>query len=654
MKKALLTMLAAVGLTALAAVPAKACTSYYVGSDLTEDGSTLFGRTEDIGNYHSKVFDVIDSKKISEGEKWVDEDGGTAFTAPYKDGLTETHRYTACRDGAKGDGLFGEVGVNEMGVSMSATTTAGNSEEAEAADPFVGKTGISEENYVDYVLCQAETAREGVEILANAIDKCGVWYSADGVFISDQNEVWYMEILSGHQYCAIKMPEDKAAIIPNCLVIGDIDITDANKADSDLIVSDNIINKAIEGKIYQPSLTDPDNENALNVKLTYGGKGYASGNADRIRAGKYILTGEDNTAIYTDEYQDIFFTIPSDKAVTVEKLYQLAGTQYEEYEANGINFEDGRKDASGEKITDDIRVIGTNRSQECHILQIRSDMPAELATVEWLSMSSAAYSPMVPFYGALLTDVAEPYKKVELEMADDPESAYGICKAMNYLMRDEETKDFVKKSVKSFFKGYVGKLEADQKTVDEQLMDFYKNDPSQLEKNATELGISIGNQTLEMVKKLYGEVQTTMGSGDYTLDFTTDYNDISYSLTAKPAEPETPSTQQPQATEPQAQTVSAPAKTAIKKLKNRKGKKLQVKFKKVSGADGYEIAYSKGVNFGKKKTTVKSYNAAKNVRTIKKLKKGKRYFVKVRAYRMNGTQKVYGKWSQVKVVKIKK
>lgn len=646
MKKALLTMLAAVGLTALAAVPAKACTSYYVGSDLTEDGSTLFGRTEDIGNYHSKVFDVIDSKKISEGEKWVDEDGGTAFTAPYKDGLTETYRYTACRDGAKGDGLFGEVGVNEMGVSMSATTTAGNSEEAEAADPFVGKTGISEENYVDYVLCQAKTAREGVEILANAIDECGVWYSADGVFISDQNEVWYMEILSGYQYCAIKMPDDKAAIIPNCLVIGDVDLDD----EQNVIASAGVKTLAESKGIFVGAQTNPE-KNDINIKLTYGGKGYASGNADRIRAGKYILTGEDNTAIYTDEYQDIFFTIPSDKAVTVEKLYQLAGSQYEEYDAAGIDFQDARTKAG---ITDSVRVIGANGSQECHILQIRSDMPAELATVEWLSMSSAAYSPMVPFYGALLTDVAEPYKKVELEMADDPESAYGICKAMNYLMRDEETKDFVKKSVKSFFKGYVGKLEADQKTVDEQLMDFYKNDSSQLEKNATELGISIGNQTLEMVKKLYDEVQTSMKSEDYTLDFTTDYNDINYSLTAKPAEPETPSTQQPQATEPQAQTVSAPAKTVIKKLKNRKGKKLQVKFKKVSGADGYEIAYSKGVNFGKKKTTVKSYNAAKNVRTIKKLKKGKRYFVKVRAYKMNGTQKVYGKWSQVKVVKIKK
>lgn len=665
MKKALLTMLAAVGLTALAAVPAKACTSYYVGSDLTEDGSTLFGRTEDVDDYHSKVFDVIDSKEVPEDRMWVDEDGGTAFTAPYKKGLTKTYRYTACRDGAKGYGLFGEVGVNEMGVSMSATTTAGNSEAAEATDHFVDKepgertpdpdkiTGVSEENYVDYVLCQASTAKEGVEILAKAIEEKGVSYAADGVFIADKDEVWYMEILSGHQYCAIKMPDDKAAIIPNCLVIGDVDLDDTENVYASAGVKE--LAQTKDGIFVEPQ-TDMEGAD-INIKLTYGGDGYNTGNADRIRGGQYVLTGEDNKAIYTDKYQDIFFDVPS-KDVTVEKLYQLAGTKYEEYKEDGIDFNEARRAAG---FSDDSpRMIGHYGSQECHILQIRSDMPAELATVEWLSMSSAAYSPMVPFYGALLTDVAEPYKLAEIDEVEDPESAYGICKAMNNLMDNvrypgnKDVEDFVKKSVKSFFKGYVGKLEADQKTVDEQLMDFYKNDPSQLEKNATELGISIGNQTLEMVKKLYDEVQISMKSEDYTLDFTTDYNDINYSLTAKPAEPETPSTQQPQATEPQAQTVSAPAKTVIKKLKNRKGKKLQVKFKKVSGADGYEIAYSKGVNFGKKKTTVKSYNAAKNVRTIKKLKKGKRYFVKVRAYKMNGTQKVYGKWSQVKVVKIKK
>lgn len=637
-------MLAAVGLTALAAVPAKACTSYYVGSDLTEDGSTLFGRTEDVGNYHDKVFDVIDSKDVPKNGMWVDEDGGTEFTAPYKDGLTKTYRYTACRDGAKGDGLFGEVGINEKGVSMSATTTADSNGEAtaEGVDKFVGNTGLSEENYVDYVLCQASTAREGVEILAKAIDTYGVWKDTDGMFIGDKDEVWYMETLSGHQYCAIKMPSDKAAIIPNCLVIGDVDLNDTEN----VIASENVKKLADDHGFYVEAETN-QNVNDINIKKTYGPVGYSSGNADRIRGGQYVLTGEDNTTIYTEEYQDIFFDIPS-KDVTVEKLYQLAGTQYEEYEANGINFEDGRKDASGEKIRDDIRVIGTNRSQECHILQIRSDMPAELATVEWLSMSSAAYSPMVPFYGALLTDVAEPYKLAEKTQENNPASAYGVFKAMDTFSR--KNVNTVGEKVKDFYKGYVNKLEADQKTVDAQMMEVYNSNPSQLEQKATDLGISIGDQTVEMAKKLNAEVM----SEDYTLDFNTDYNDVNYSLTAKPAEPETPSTQQPQTSEPQAQDVAAPAKTAIKKLKNRKGRKVQVKFKKVSGADGYEIAYSTGVNFGKKKTTVNSYNAAKNVRTVKKLKKGKRYFVKVRAYKMNGTEKVYGKWSQVKVVKIKK
>lgn len=654
MRKALLTMLAAVGLTALAAVPVKACTSYYVGSDLTEDGSTLFGRTEDVGNYHSKVFDVIDSKDVPEDGMWVDEDSGTEFTAPYKDGLTKTYRYTACRDGAKGDGLFGEVGINEKGVSMSATTTADSNGKAtaEGVDPFVN-TGLSEENYVDYVLCQASTAREGVEILAKAIDTYGVWKDTDGMFIGDKDEVWYMETLSGHQYCAIKMPSDKAAIIPNCLVIGDVDLEDTEN----VIASKNVKKLAEDNVFYAEAETNQD-VNDINIKKTYGPVGYSSGNADRIRGGQYVLTGKDNTDIYTDKYQDIFFT-PSEK-VTVEKMYQLAGTKYEEYAENGIDFNEARRVAGYED--DDPRVIGYPGSQECHILQIRSDMPAELATVEWLSMSSAAYSPMVPFYGALLTDVAEPYKLAELEMANDPQSAYGICKAMNNLMgnkkvpseADKNIPDFVKKSVKSFFKGYVGKLEADQKAVDEQLMDFYKNDPSQLEKNATELGISIGNQTVTMVKSLYDEVKEAMNSQDYNLDFATDYNDINYSLTAKPAEPEKPSTNQPQATSPQTQTVAAPARTVIKKLKNRNGRRVQVKFKKVAGADGYEIVYSTGVNFGKKKTKAVSYNASKNIRTIKKLKKGRRYFVKVRAYKMNGTKKVYGKWSPVKVIRVKK
>ena len=111
-------------------------------------------------------------------------------------------------------------------------------------------------------------------------------------------------------------------------------------------------------------------------------------------------------------------------------------------------------------------------------------MPAELATVEWLSMSSAAYSPMVPFYGALLTDVAEPYKLAEKTQENNPASAYGVFKAMDTFSR--KNVNTVGEKVKDFYKGYVNKLEADQKTVDAQMMEVYNSNPSQLEKKATD------------------------------------------------------------------------------------------------------------------------------------------------------------------------
>jgi hypothetical protein len=40
--------------------------------------------------------------------------------------------------------------------------------------------------------------------------------------------------------------------------------------------------------------------------------------------------------------------------------------------------------------------------------------------------------------------------------------------------------------------------------------------------------------------------------------------------------------------------------------------------------------------------------------TIKKLKMKKLYYVRVRAYNVNGKKKVYGQWSKIKAIKIKK
>ena len=91
-------------------------------------------------------------------------------------------------------------------------------------------------------------------------------------------------------------------------------------------------------------------------------------------------------------------------------------------------------------------------------------------------------------------------------------------------------------------------------------------------------------------------------------------------------------------------------KATLKSVKNIKGRKLTAKWKKASNADGYQIQYAANKKFKKAKSqTVKSTSV-----TLKKLKKKKTYFVRVRAYKAVDGKKVYGKWSSVKKVKIKK
>ena len=94
------------------------------------------------------------------------------------------------------------------------------------------------------------------------------------------------------------------------------------------------------------------------------------------------------------------------------------------------------------------------------------------------------------------------------------------------------------------------------------------------------------------------------------------------------------------------------AKASLTSAKNSKSKQILLKYKKVSGAKGYEISYSTDKKF---KKAVTKKNTAKTSYTISKLKKGKIYYVRIRAYKMDSTgKKVYGKYSSMKKVKVSK
>lgn len=101
------------------------------------------------------------------------------------------------------------------------------------------------------------------------------------------------------------------------------------------------------------------------------------------------------------------------------------------------------------------------------------------------------------------------------------------------------------------------------------------------------------------------------------------------------------------------QNQSTAAKSKPKKTKitfaRKKGRKLTVKWKKVSGVDGYQLQYFAGVR-GKKRT-VNIYRAKAFKKVIKELNSSKRYYVRIRTFKWVGITKKYSAWSKKKKVR---
>ena len=90
----------------------------------------------------------------------------------------------------------------------------------------------------------------------------------------------------------------------------------------------------------------------------------------------------------------------------------------------------------------------------------------------------------------------------------------------------------------------------------------------------------------------------------------------------------------------------------LKSAKSKKAKQATIRWAKVKNVDGYVVEYSAKANM--KSAKKKKVKASTISLTVKNLKKGKKYYVRVRGYKVIDGQKVYTQYSAKKAVKIKK
>ena len=96
-----------------------------------------------------------------------------------------------------------------------------------------------------------------------------------------------------------------------------------------------------------------------------------------------------------------------------------------------------------------------------------------------------------------------------------------------------------------------------------------------------------------------------------------------------------------------------PAQMKIKSAKNSAKGTITLKWAAAKSGTGYEVQYGLKKNFKGAKTIDIAKRTKKSAK-IKGLKKGKNYYVRLRAYVKIDGKKVYGEWSEASKVKVKK
>lgn len=371
-----------------------ACTGIIVGKKLTEDGSVIIGRTEDLELNHNKTFVVknVEGRMLDNTVPFVDPSNGFTYEAS-----EHNFKYTAIPDVTINEGMYDAAGINEKGVVMTATVSAKYDPAYKTIDPYLAN-GLTEAAITTLILPRIQSAREGIELIAKVIEEKGAG-EGNIVVLADKNEVWYMEILSGHQYAAIKFPDDKFGVFPNAFYLGTLDGFESE----DVIQSKDLKETAIAAGRYV------EEDGKFHIANSYNPIKMSDGNRSRVWSG--IKAINPNSPVnYNDDTFELLQSMDGKvglKDVMKFQRNRLEGTDF--IPSDEIKLDNKGNILSQEETERYKYPIGNINTMEAHIFQIKDSLPADAGAVMWLAVGSPLVSPYIPYMGNI-TDTHKSYQ----------------------------------------------------------------------------------------------------------------------------------------------------------------------------------------------------------------------------------------------------
>lgn len=442
-----------------------ACTGTYVGSDWTDKGTTLVARTEDISSSHPKSFVVYPSKQYEEGAVFKDEINGFEWKQ-----ANNTYQYFATPDslGYEDDGIYDSIGFNEHGLGVTATVSTKVNDDIKAVDPLV-KDGLREAHIVTLVLESCKTAKEGVELLMEVIDAKG---TAEGniIMLVDDEEVWYMETVSGHQYVAVKLPSDVVSVMPNSMMLDNIDFYAAE----DIIISEELISLPEKHGLIK------EENGKFSVRKTYGVE-MGKKNLERICGGQYFFAPSKGIA----GNQKMFFE--PDGKVTLKDVMELQKYRYEGTELDANTTEN--------------RAIGAESQVECHIIELIDEFPEAAPGVLWLTMGNAEFNIYVPYF-TNIDSTPDVYSMKSPEA--DGVQAYWVFRELSRIAESNRAAYGV--GLRNYWNAYQDELIAEQDLHNDEFLKLYAESPEKAAEYATAQGEKLAMEAYAKAKVLFEDL----------------------------------------------------------------------------------------------------------------------------------------------------
>ena len=362
-----------------------ACTGVYIGRNVSADGTVILAKSNDYQAVWPNHVTVTERKENAPGRSMPVDNGRTVF-APLP---AATCRYTSTpwmdsTVAMNGQGYDATVCTNEYGVAMEMSVTAFSNKAALAADPLV-EHGLSEFTAVDLVICQSSTAREAVSVLTSLLDEYGS-SEVNIALIADRKEAWYVEMYCGHQYAAVKLPDDKVSVFGNEFSLEYL--SDYEEC---------VLSPGLESLPEENGFAVTGKNGELNLLATYSGDETVTDYSHlRTWIGHKLLSSGYESYQKSDVYPLCF--VPNQK-VSVQDVMEILRNRYE-----------GTQYCPDETGRTDMRVIGTDTALSVHIVQIWPEFPADMACITWESTGPALYGVFVPVSNAALS-VSAPYAR---------------------------------------------------------------------------------------------------------------------------------------------------------------------------------------------------------------------------------------------------